>query len=163
MPTGMAPHKEIADDPGAGARLAMARLAAAEEPNVEASDLEVSREGPSYAYETLEQLAEREGDTELVFVMGADAAAGLGSWREPRRVLELAALGVARREGSDDGDVLSSLDELGARDRATLVDMPRLDVSSSNVRERAAAGRPLRHLVPDAVAAYIGSEGLYRP
>ena len=84
MPTGEAPHKRIADDPGRELRLAMTRLAAADDSRFSVSTLEVEREGPSYTYETLELLAGERGDTELVFVMGADAAVGLESWREPR-------------------------------------------------------------------------------
>ena len=81
MPTGDAPHKRIADDPGRELRVAMTRLAAADDARFSVSTLEVEREGPSYTYETLELLAEERGETELVFVMGADAAVGLESWR----------------------------------------------------------------------------------
>lgn len=162
VPTGRAAHKEIEQDPGADARLAMTRLAAAEDDRFAVSALEVEREGPSYAYETLEELAEHEGDSELVFLMGADAALGLESWREPRRVLELARLGVAGRDDAGDEEIGEVLARLGAPDRATMVDMPRFAVSSSEVRRRAGAGRPLRYLVPDAVAVYIAERGLYR-
>ena len=77
----------------------MTRLAAADDSRFSVSALEVEREGPSYTYETLELLAEERGETELVFVMGADAAVGLESWRNPERVVELARLAVARRAG----------------------------------------------------------------
>ena len=79
VPTGQAPHKRIADDPGGELRMTMTRLAAADDSRFSVSSLEVDREGPSYTYETLEMLAEEKGDTELVFVMGADAAVGLES------------------------------------------------------------------------------------
>ena len=96
VPTGDAPHKRIADDPGRELRMTMTRLAAADDSRFSVSSLEVDREGPSYTYETLELLAEERGQTELVFVMGADAAVGLESWRTPERVVELARLAVAR-------------------------------------------------------------------
>ena len=83
----------------------MTRLAAADDDRFSVSSLEVDREGPSYTYETLEALAEERGDRELVFVMGADAAVGLESWREPERVVELASLAVARRAGVSDAEV----------------------------------------------------------
>ncbi|HWP33093.1 MAG TPA: nicotinate-nucleotide adenylyltransferase, partial [Solirubrobacterales bacterium] len=89
MPTGEAPHKRIVDDPGRELRLTMTRLAAADDQRFSVSTLEVERDGPSYTYETLELLAKERGDTELVFVMGADAAVGLESWRDPQRVTEL--------------------------------------------------------------------------
>jgi nicotinate-nucleotide adenylyltransferase len=161
VPTGQAPHKRIADDPGKEIRLAMTRLAASEDVRFTASVLEVERDGPSYTSETLELLAEQEGDTELVFVMGADAAVGLESWHRPERVVELARLAVARREGVSDADVTAVLRSLGAAERATMLEMPQFGVSSSAVRERAAAGRPLRYLVPEPVARFIEERGVY--
>jgi nicotinate-nucleotide adenylyltransferase len=161
VPTGDAPHKRIVDDPGRELRLAMTRLAAADDPRFSVSTLEVDRDGPSYTYETLEMLAQERGDTELVFVMGADAAVGLESWRKPERVVELARLAVARRAGVSDADVAAVLRSLDAEGRATMLEMPEFGVSSSVVRERAAAGRPLRYLVPEPVARFIEEKGIY--
>jgi nicotinate-nucleotide adenylyltransferase len=161
MPTGEAPHKRIADDPGREQRLAMTRLAAADDARFSVSTLEVDREGPSYTYETLELLAGERGDTDLVFVMGADAALGLESWREPRRVVELARLAIARRAGVSDPEVAAMLRSLDAEGRATMLEMPQFGVSSSAVRERAAAGRPLRYLTPESVARMIEEKGIY--
>jgi nicotinate-nucleotide adenylyltransferase len=161
VPTGEAPHKRIADDPGKEIRLAMTRLAASEDARFTASVLEVEREGPSYTSETLELLAEQKGDTELVFVMGADAAVGLESWHRPERVVELARLAVARREGVSDADVAAVLRSLGAAERATILEMPQFGVSSSSVRDRAGSGRPLRYLVPEPVARFIEERGVY--
>ena len=93
--------------------------------------------------------------------MGADAAVGLESWREPERVVELARLAVARRAGISDADVAAVMRSLGAEGRATMLEMPQFGVSSSAVRERAAAGRPLRYLVPEAVARFIEEKGIY--
>jgi len=161
VPTGEAPHKRILDDPGRELRLAMTRLAAADDPRFSVSTLEVEREGPSYTYETLELLAEERGEPDLVFVMGADAAVGLESWREPKRVVELARLAVARRAGVSNADVGAVLRSLDAEGRATMLEMPQFGVSSSAVRERAAAGRPLRYLVPEAVARFVEEKGIY--
>lgn len=161
MPTGEAPHKRIVDDPGREQRLAMTRLAAADDARFSVSTLEVDREGPSYTYETLELLAGERGDIDLVFLMGADAALGLESWREPRRVVELARLAIARRAGVSDAEVAAVLRSLGAEGRATMLEMPQFGVSSSAVRERAAAGRPLRYLAPESVARMIEEKGIY--
>lgn len=161
MPTGEAPHKRILDDPGRELRLAMTRLAAADDTRFSVSALEVEREGPSYTYETLELLAEERPDTDLVFVMGADAAVGLESWKRPERVVELARLAVARRAGVSDADVAAAMRSLGADGRATMLEMPQFGVSSSAVRERAAEGRPLRYLVPEPVARFIEEKGIY--
>jgi nicotinate-nucleotide adenylyltransferase len=162
VPTGQAPHKRIADDPGREARMEMTRLAAADDERFSVSALEVEREGPSYTYETLEALAQERGDRELVFVMGADAAVGLESWRRPERVVELASLAVARRAGVSDADVGAAMRSLGCEGRAAMLEMPQFGVSSSAVRERAGQGRPLRYLVPDPVAAFVEEEGIYR-
>jgi nicotinate-nucleotide adenylyltransferase len=162
VPTGEAPHKRIAEEPGREARMEMTRLAAAEDSRFSVSALEVEREGPSYTYETLEALAEDRADTQLVFVMGADAAVGLESWRNPGRVVELARLAVARRAGVSEADVGAVLRSLGCEEQAAMLEMPQFGVSSSAVRERARQGRPLRYLVPDAVASFIDEKGIYR-
>ncbi len=161
MPTGDAPHKRIADDPGREQRLAMTRLAAADDSRFSVSTLEVDRDGPSYTYETLELLADQRADTELVFVMGADAAVGLESWRAPERVVGLARIAVARRSGVSDAEVAAVMRSLGADGRATMLEMPQFGVSSSAVRERAAGGRPLRYLVPESVARFIEEKDIY--
>jgi nicotinate-nucleotide adenylyltransferase len=162
VPTGSAPHKRIADDPGREARMEMTRLAAADDERFSVSSLEVDREGPSYTYETLEALAEERADRKLVFVMGADAAVGLESWREPERVVGLASLAVARREGTSDAEVATVMRSLGCDDRTQMLEMPQFGVSSSAVRQRAKQGRPLRYLVPQPVAEYIEEKGIYR-
>lgn len=162
VPTGEAPHKRIAEEPGQEARLEMTRLAAAEDSRFSVSALEVEREGPSYTYETLEALAEERPDRKLVFVMGADAAVGLESWRKPDRVVELASLAVARRAGVSDAEVATVMRSLGCEERATMLEMPQFGVSSSVVRERARQGKPLRYLVPAAVATVIEEKGTYR-
>src|SRR5262249_26892165 len=102
------------------------------------------------------------GDTELVFVMGADAAVGLESWRAPEQVVELARIAVARRAGVSDSEVAAGMRSLGAADRATMREMPQFWGSSSAGRERAGAGRPLRYLVPEPVARFIEEKGIYR-
>jgi nicotinate-nucleotide adenylyltransferase len=162
MVTGRAPHKEIEDDPGAGVRLEMARLAAADEDGVEASDLEVGRDEVSYSFRTLELLADQDPGGDLFFLLGADMAAGLASWREPERVLELASLGVVPRPGVGLAEVDSALEGLGASGRAEIIDMPLCGASSTIVRQRAREGKPLRHLVPDGVIELIADRSLYR-
>jgi nicotinate-nucleotide adenylyltransferase len=162
VPTGHAPHKRIADDPGREVRMEMTQLAAADDDRFSVSSLEVDREGPSYTYETLEALAEERADRKLVFVMGADAAVGLESWRKPERVVELASLAVAGRAGVSGSEVAATMRSLGCEGRATMLEMPQFGVSSSAVRERAKQGRPLRYLVPDAVAELIEARGVYR-
>ncbi len=160
VPTGVAPHKRIDPEPGAAVRLEMTRLAVAGEERLAASALEVEREGPSFAYRTLELLADERPGSDLTFVMGADVAAGFEGWRRPDRVVALARIAIADRPGVDGAAVDAALDRLGAR-RAAPIAMPAVGISSSLVRARVAARRPIRWMVPAAVAELIAARGLY--
>jgi nicotinate-nucleotide adenylyltransferase len=162
VPSGEAPHKRIDPEPGRDLRLQMARLAAATDPVLEASDVETRREGPSFAFRTLELLSDARPQEEFVFLMGADVAAGLEGWRDPRRLLELARLGIAARPGTVLAEAEAALERLGGAERAEIVRMPEIGVSSTGIRRRVAAGRPIRHLVPDAVVDLIAERSLYR-
>jgi nicotinate-nucleotide adenylyltransferase len=162
VPVHTPPHKELEEEPGVEHRLALCRLAVAGVEGIEVSSLEADQPGPSFTIDTLRKLHERDPGNELTFILGADQASGLPGWREPEAILELAELGVAGRGGVRDSDVLERLRELpGAGARVRFFSMPRIDVSSSMIRERVAEGRPLRWLVPDAVAGYIAEHGLY--
>jgi len=161
VPAGEAPHKRIEPEPGKRVRLEMTTLAARDNDLLEASDIEVGREGPSYTYRTLELLTEARADDELWFLMGADVAESIESWREPKRVLELAGLGVAARAGTVLDEVEAALERLGTGPHE-VIRMPEIGVSSTRVRRRVAQGRPIRYLVPDAVVEYIAEQGLYR-
>ena len=162
VPAGEAPHKRIDPEPGAEVRLQMTRLAVEGEQMLEVRELEVGRDGPSYSFRTLELLREQRPDDELTFLMGADVAAHLEQWRDPKRVIELARLGIAGRPGTELDQAEAALERLGAAGRAEFIRMPEIGVSSSEIRGRIAAGRPVRYLVPEAVARLIGERGLYR-
>jgi len=161
VPTGRAPHKTISPEPGAEVRLEMTRLAAAREERVSVSDVEVARDGPSYAYRTLELLVDENPGSQLTFVMGADVAAGLEGWHRPERVVELARVAIAERPGFDRSEADEVLERLGAEGRAEAIDMPPIGVSSSMIRARVAAGKPIRWLVPDPVRELIAERGIY--
>jgi nicotinate-nucleotide adenylyltransferase len=162
VPVAAPPHKPLPDDPGPEVRLELCRQAAAGDERLEVSDIEVRRGGPSYTVATLEELHARRPEDELTFIAGGDMAASLPEWREPERVLELARFGVAEREGAEREQIETSTAGLRGRERIVFFDMPRLDVSSSEIRTRVATGRPIGELVPPAVAAYIDEHGLYR-
>jgi nicotinate-nucleotide adenylyltransferase len=161
VPSGEAPHKRIDPEPGRDLRLEMARLAAASDPVLAASDVETSREGPSFSFRTLELLSDARPQDEFVFLMGADVAVGLEGWHEPRRLLELARLGIAARPGTALDEAEAALERLGGAEGTEIVRMPEIGVSSTGIRRRVAAGRPIRHLVPDAVVDLIAQQGLY--
>ena len=162
MPTGEAPHKRIEPEPGKDVRLALARAAAEGDARLAVDDAEVASPGPSYTARTLERLHDERPDDELYFLMGADVAANLDHWHRPERVLELARVGIAARPGTVLDEAESALDRLSAAERAEFVRMPEIGVSSTRIRRRVAAGRPIRYLVPDAVVAEIAERGLYR-
>ncbi len=162
-PVAQPPHKEAERDPGAQERLELCRLAVAGDERLGVCDLEVRRGGPSYTVDTLRALHERTPEDDLTFIVGGDIALGLPSWRDPETVLELATLAVAAREDVVPGDVA---ERLRARfpDAAPPVffDMPRLDISSSQIRRRIAEDRSIRYLVPEPVAEHIARGRLYR-
>ncbi|GIW13742.1 MAG: putative nicotinate-nucleotide adenylyltransferase [Tepidiforma sp.] len=133
----------------AALRVEMTRLAAAGNPAFAVDERETRREGPSYTVDTLEELR-AEGWEELVLVLGSDAAADLPSWREPGRIRELARLAAAEKPGTPVPPGFET------------VEMPRLEVSSTLIRERVRAGKPVRYLVPERVEAFIRERGLYR-
>jgi nicotinate-nucleotide adenylyltransferase len=162
MPVHAPPHKEAAEDPGPDVRAQLCRAAVAGEDGFEVSTLEIERGGPSYTVDTLRELhGSQEGD-ELTFIVGGDMASSLPSWREPEAVLELARLAVAEREELRRQEIAERLGALrGAGERVIFFTMPRLDISSSDVRARIAEGRPVRWLVPAGVAGEIERRGLY--
>jgi nicotinate-nucleotide adenylyltransferase len=161
VPTGTAPHKRIDPEPGPAVRFEMTAAAVAGVPGFRVSDVEVGRDGPSFAYRTLELLADELPGSVLTFVMGADVASGLERWKRPERVVELAAVAVAARPGFDSDAIDDVLGRLGAADGAARIEMPPVGISSTLVRERVAAGLPIRWMVPDAVARLIAEHGLY--
>ena len=161
MPVAHPPHKEAPEDPGAAVRLDLCRLAVAGEPGVEVSDLEIRRGGASYTVDTLRALHVRVPEHALTFIVGGDMAFSLPSWREPEAVLDLARLAVAEREELKREAIVERLEPLNPGDRVVFFDMPRIDVTSSAIRDRVATGRPIRYLVPDAVAEAIRDRHLY--
>lgn len=162
VPTGEAPHKRIDPEPGAEVRLELARVAAEGDELLEVSDVEVGRPGPSYSSHTLAQLSNQRPGDDLFLLMGADVAAHLETWHEPRRVLELARLAIAGRPGTVLDEAEVALERLDASARAEFIEMPEIGVSSTRIRRRIAQRRPVRYLVPDPVAALIAERGLYR-
>ncbi len=147
VPARHSPLKERGPVAAPEHRLAMLESATADEPRFSVSRIELDRAGPSYTVDTLEALA---GEGPLFLILGADASADLDRWKDPERVRALATLVVARRS-----DV-----ELPAG--AIALDTPLMDISSRELRARAAQARSLRYLVPDPVCRYIEDHALYR-
>ncbi len=134
-------------------RLAVVRAAVGDVDGVEASDVELRRGGPSYTADTLVTLAVAEPDAELFVVLGADAAAGLDTWERVDEVRRAARLVVVTRPGSP-------VPHLGSW-AFDVVEVPGLEVSSTDLRERVGDGRPLDYLVPAGAMDEIRRRGLY--
>jgi nicotinate-nucleotide adenylyltransferase len=162
MPVHTPPHKEAIDDPGPDARLALCQAAIASDEELEVSTLEIERGGPSFTVDTLRALhGSREGD-DLTFIVGGDMASSLPSWQEPEAVLELARIAVAEREEHRRHEIAERVASLrGAAEQVVFFSMPRLDISSSDIRRRIAEGRPVRWLMPGDVCDEIERRGLY--
>ena len=162
VPVGEAAHRTIEQDPGAEARFTMCEYAASADARFAVSRMEIDRPGLSYTVETLRALrAERKADDELFLILGGDQAAALPAWHEPEEVLSLATVAVVERAEHRRAEVAERVRSICGDDRAVFFDMPRVDVSSTLVRQRASAGKPIRYLVPDKVANYIGAQSLY--
>jgi nicotinate-nucleotide adenylyltransferase len=161
VPVGDAPHRVIEQDPGAEARFEMVELAIGADERFRASRIEVDREGPSYTVDTLRELRQRGPDDELFLILGGDQAAALAAWHEPAEVMALATIAVFERATVSFNSIGITLARLPGSDKLRLLQMPRIDISSTMVRRRAAAGKPIRYLVPDKVAHFIGAQSLY--
>jgi len=162
VPAAVPPHKVIVGDPGAAVRAELCELAVAGDERLGVSSIELERGGTSYTIDTLRELRAAHPDDALTLIVGADMAASLPTWREPEQVLALAQLAVAQRDGTAPAAVLEALAGLDGGNGVVFFEMPLIEISSSAIRERVAAGEPVRHLVPDAVAARIAELGLYR-
>jgi len=135
-------------------RFAVVEAAVTNMEGLEASAVEVERGGPSYTADTLDELSRRYPDAELFLVIGADVADELDSWERMEAVRELATLVVVNRPGVRPTKPLSGW-------KAVSVEIPGLDISSTDLRARAANGRPLDFLVPEPAVRLIRQRGLY--
>jgi nicotinate-nucleotide adenylyltransferase len=162
VPVRVAPHRTIDQDPGPEVRFTMCEHATSADGRFAVSRIEIDREGPSYTVETLSELRRTRPDDEFFLILGGDQAAALPQWHEPAEVLSLATVAVAERgEDHRREQIASRIASVREDARVVFFDMPRLDVSSTLIRSRAATGKPIRYLVPDKVANYIGAQSLY--
>jgi nicotinate-nucleotide adenylyltransferase len=161
VPTGNPPHRPPAEASPAQ-RLEMCRLATRDDPRFTVSDIEVSREGPSYTLDTLWALRGANPHAELFLVLGWDAASQLRSWHRPDEVLAIAPIVVVSRPGRNapvEADIQSAgLDPA----RIVLCPRPTPSVSGSEIRRAIAAGKTVAGMVPPAVERYIAAHHLYR-
>lgn len=157
VPAGAQPFK-IGTPPVASGqdRLEMVRLAVADDANYVVDDAEINRKGLSFMVDTLEHLSERNPAAQLFLLLGEDVLAGFEQWRNPARIRELATLAVVRRADASG----SRVDPIAPG--VLTVSTRRVDVSSTEVRERRRAGKSIKGLVPESVERFIDVRGLYR-
>ena len=161
VPTGhpwMKEHKEVSP---AEDRYLMTVIATASNPRFSVSRIEVERDGPTYAVDTLQELRRQaEEELDLYFITGADAILEIFQWKDPDEVLSMAHFIAATRPGYD----ITRLQEAAptSHPHISVMDIPALSISSTDVRRRVRDGEPIRYLVPEGVHAYIHKMGLYR-
>lgn len=158
MPSHVPPHKPDAPLAAPEERLAMVRLAIKGHPDFRASDIELCKGGMSYTAETVELLAERYPGWEFSYIIGADMVMYLPKWYRIADIARRISFVGLQRPGFE----LKPQTLPGyIRDRLTLVSMPLMDISSTDIRRRRGLGQSIRYLVPDAVRVYIEGKGLY--
>ncbi len=135
-------------------RYQMTVLATKDNPAFEVSRTEIDRDGPTYTVDTLRELHAATPGAELFFITGADAILEILSWKDPDEAMELATFVAVTRPGYPLGKLPSR--------QIVVLEIPALAISSTDIRARVAEGRPIRYLVPDAVAAHIRARDLYR-
>jgi nicotinate-nucleotide adenylyltransferase len=164
MPAAQPPHKAEERVSRATDRLLMTRLAIAADPTFELTAIEMERPGPSYTIDTVTELHELYGSEVMLYlVMAADSLEQIDTWREPDRLLDRIEWIVGPRPGAPHPERAALEARFGANaSRIHLLEGPSLDVSSSEIRRRVAAGHAIRYLVPRGVEELIVDRGLYR-
>jgi nicotinate-nucleotide adenylyltransferase len=165
VPAGHPPHKTDRELAPAKARADMLEFALAGVSEFLISDIELKKDTTSYTVETLETLVSEDSRRELFLLIGADSLHDFPSWKEPQRITQLAQV-VAVNRGRQDPPALDELEEkLGpdAVDRIQIVNMPGIDLASTDIRHRVRSGHSIRFLVPKAVEAYIHEHKVYGP
>ena len=161
VPAGRPWQKEAVDIAPAEHRYMMCVIATSPDPAFRVSRIEIDREGPTYTLDTLRALKDERPANELFFITGADAILQILTWRDPEAVLREARFIAATRPGYDLDRLEKELPQ-GLEDRVSVMEIPALAISSTDVRRRAREGRPIRYLVPAGVPEYIEKNGLYR-
>jgi nicotinate-nucleotide adenylyltransferase len=161
---GVPPHKLNEEVTPVEHRLAIVSLAIASNPYFEISMVDVDRPGPSYTVHTISIMQEQMGqETEIFFIMGLDSLAELPTWHQPERLIESCRLVAVKRPGVDTDLAELESSVPGIASRVDIIDMPEVDISSSELQQRVRDGLPIKYQVPEEVERYIMEHGLYTP
>ena len=164
LPSGISYLKKEDAVLSADHRLCMTKLAIAENPHFTVSDMEIRRSGNTYTCDTLKQLHEEQPESSFYFILGADCLFSMESWYHPEKIFSACTVLAAVRDDLQ----LSDLEEKAAwlKDRfnaeIALLHFPRIDISSTDIRERIKAGKSIRYMVPEAVREYILQNALFK-
>ncbi|MGB0872650.1 MAG: nicotinate-nucleotide adenylyltransferase [Solirubrobacterales bacterium] len=163
LPVGDPPHRTLdpSDHPPAELRLSMCRLAVIGQPGLDVCSVELDRAGTSYTVDTLDELVKKDSDNEFTLIVGADQAMAFGNWREPDRIGQLAEVAVAARVDHDRDQAMFEVIRATGGKQPRSIEMPRIDISSSLIRERIYGGNTVSHLVPAGIAEMIEEQKLY--
>ena len=165
MPSGNPPHKRDKGDRASNEhRIRMTELAIASNPHFELSLEEMGREGYIYTNETLRRLRQAHPDTEYYFIMGADSLLQFDDWRNPQIIADLAVLTVAVRNDMTMEELEKQADRVRERyhARVLLMNVPNMEISSTELRRRFAGGLSCRYYLLDSVISYIETNRIYR-
>ncbi|WP_420826903.1 nicotinate-nucleotide adenylyltransferase [Nanchangia anserum] len=157
VPTATQPFKKGRRVSDPEHRYLMTVIATASNPRFSVSRVDIERGGVTYTVDTLRDLAEQRPGAEFFFITGADALAKIMEWKNTDELFRLAHFVGVTRPGHD-----LTIDIGAPRDNVSLLSVPALAISSTEVRERSTQGAPVWYLVPDGVVQYIGKYGLYR-
>jgi nicotinate-nucleotide adenylyltransferase len=160
VPAAVQPLKSDLAATAAHHRLAMVRLLVGADERFAVDAVEIERAGLSYTVDTLETFAQRFPHAERFFLVGEDAMAAFGKWKNPQQILKLARVAILRRPR--EGESAASERSSDQSDGTITLETRLVDVSSTEIRERVRAGKSIRGFVPESVAAFIETERLYR-
>ena len=163
MPLGDAPHKEM-NGAAAAQRYEMAEAAVKDNPAFAVSPMEVNRAGKTYTVDTISEIKRINPGLTIYFVMGADQIQAIETWRQPERLLKLCSIIAVTRPGFDTAHIKRTIDRVKGKYGCDIyfLEVPSLDISSTDLRERIKEGRAVKYLMPDEAEKYIDEHDLYK-
>lgn len=157
IPSFISPHKQEGEEHSATHRFEMTKLAIQGNKFFEVSDFEIKKSETSYTIATLEQLKSTHPNDSFSIIIGMDNYLTFHLWKEPKKILAMATLVVMNRPNYP-----QQVNEVIGTENTVFIDVPSIDISSSDIRSRVKEGKSIKYLVPDRVEVYIQNHNLYR-
>ena len=171
IPAAEPPHKTVRNITASNHRLRMVELAIEGQEDFEVSNVELTRSGPSYSYDTVkhfyDQAKQQQKYSDLWWMIGTDTLLELGTWHRTRDIMDMCTFAIARRHGCSEGMAFIDLAQVFDEDligllREGIVEIPCIDISSTDIRKRMADGLSVKYMMPDKVLDYINEHFLYQ-